>query len=208
MVTDEDTFTVSSGFIGNFKLGDNINHTLAVLATLYQMQRAAIDEKDGQLLCKPISIFFGSICEAILHDLLCVRVKRHTFEGVKNVGREVLASIQGSHIDDFSKYIASAKKHDLLKDAGPRIYDSLEELRKLRNRMHIQNAKGHFESDDDKAFTMQRQTDAEKTLEKVIKVVATKYPRPSSMQGFVADFELPWSEHFPKLISQVLAANK
>jgi len=49
MLTDEDAFTVSSGFIGNFKLGDNFNHTLDVLAILYRMQRADGDKNDARL---------------------------------------------------------------------------------------------------------------------------------------------------------------
>ena len=38
-------FTVSAGFIGNFKLGDNINHNLNVLAYLYERQA---DEHDDE----------------------------------------------------------------------------------------------------------------------------------------------------------------
>lgn len=192
MTTDvqQDTFMVSSGFIGNFKLGDNINHTLDVLALLYQTQRAA----NSSLLCKPIIVFIGSICEAILHDLLCVRIKRHTVEGVKNVAKDVMDCIRGKHIDRFEHYIANVKKHDLLKDA--RLYDSLVELRKLRNRIHIQNTKGDFDLDDSKTFTMARQREAEKTLEKVIKIMAKDYPRKPSCQDHVRDFQLPWSERF------------
>lgn len=187
----QDTFTVSSGFIGSFKLGDNLNHTLDVLTLLYQTQRA----DTSSLLCKPITILLASVCEAILCDFHD-RMKRFTREGVGNVAESVLDYVRGTHIDEFSKYIASAKKHNLLKDAGPRIYDSLEDLRKLRNRVHIQNKKGHFEPDDGHAFTMSRQIEAEKTLERVLKLMAERHARPASAQGYVADFQLPWSEHF------------
>ena len=186
----QDTFTVSSGFIGNFKLGDNINHTLDVLAVLYRTQQA----DNSSLLCKPIIVFIGSICEAILYDLLCVRIKWHTVEGVKNIGKDVLAYVRRKHFDKFEHYIVSVKKHHLLKDA--RLYDSLDDLRKLRNRIHIQNTKRHFDDDDGAAFTMDRQREAEKTLEKVIKIMANDYPRKPSCQGHVRDFQLPWSEHF------------
>src|SRR5688572_6161374 len=106
-------FIVSSGFMGKFKLGDNINHTLEVLKTLDGVQRA---DENPTLLCKPITILIGSICEAILYDFH-FRMKRHTFEGVKNVAESVLDYVRGVHLDEFGKYIASAKKHGLLDDA-------------------------------------------------------------------------------------------
>jgi hypothetical protein len=187
-----ESFTVSSGFIGNFKLGDNINHTLDALSLLYETQRAG---ESPSLLCKPIIILVGSICEAVLYDLLCVRIKHHTVEGVKNIAKDVVNRIRGSHIDEFGKYIASVRKHDLLKDVE--LYESLDELRKLRNRIHIQNTKAHFDPDDGKTFTSARQREAEKTLEKVIKTMARDYPRKGHCQGYVGDFRLPWKAHFP-----------
>lgn len=187
-----DAFTESSGFIGNFKLGDNVNHTLAVLSLLYETQRRV---NDSPLLSKPIIFLIGSVCEAILFDLLEVRAKQFTGEGISGIERDVRDAIRGSHIDTFSKYIACIRKHNLLEGDGP--YDSLEELRKLRNRIHIQNEKGDFQRDDGDAFTMARQRDAEKTLEKLIKTMADRFERPLHTQGHVEDFRLPWREHFP-----------
>jgi hypothetical protein len=44
-------FTVSSNFIGNFKLGDNINHNLEILQLLYrQFDQSKFRNK--RLLCK------------------------------------------------------------------------------------------------------------------------------------------------------------
>jgi len=58
---------VSSCFILNFKLGDNINHNLSVLALLYDYYNRE-DEDGKRLLCKPIIILLVSIIEAVLHD--------------------------------------------------------------------------------------------------------------------------------------------
>lgn len=185
-------FTVSSRFIGNYKLGDNINHTLAVLSELYDSQRSS---KSSSLLCKPIIILIGSVCEAVLYDLFCVRIDTHTVEKVKGIADEVMHEIRGKKVDKLEHFIAAVKKYDLFKDA--RLYESLDELRKLRNRIHIQNTKGHFDPDESKTFTIARQRQAEMTLEKVIKTMALEYPRKQSCQGYVGDFQLPWSEHFP-----------
>lgn len=188
-------FTVSAGFIGNFKLGDNINHNLKILAYLYQRQ-ADPHDTDAWLLRKPVTIVLGSICEAILHDLH-LRMRTHTIEGVQGIANSVLNYVRGKKIDKFERYISSAKKHSLLGPPTEAIYDDLEQLRKLRNRVHIQNEKFDFEPDDSHAFSKDRQIAGEKTLEKLIKTISTNHPRPAGVNGYVQDFQLPWGEHFP-----------
>ena len=188
-------FTVSAGFIGDFKLGDNINHNLKILAYLYQRQNDPTDT-DAWLLRKPAIILIGSICEAVLHDLH-MRMSLYTVEGVKGIATSVLSYVRGKKIDKFEQYIASAKKHSLLGVPTESIYDELEQLRKLRNRVHIQNEKNHFEPNDSQAFSAARQVSAEKALEKLLKTVSSNHPRPAHAAGHVDDFILPWGEHFP-----------
>lgn len=188
-------FTVSAGFIGNFKLGDNINHSLKILAYFYQRQADPLDT-DAWLLRKPIIIILGSICEAILHGLH-MRMKLYTNEGVRAIANSVLSYVRGKKMDKFEQYIASAKKHSLLGPPTETIYDNLEQLRKLRNRIHIQNEKNDFESNDSQAFSRVRQISGERTVEQLIKAISTNHPRPAGVCGHVADFQLPWSEHFP-----------
>lgn len=188
-------FTVNSGFIGDFKLGDNINHNLEILEYLYARMADPADH-DSWVLRKPAVIIIGSICEAILHDLH-MRINVFTREGVTGMATSVLSHVRGKKLDKFEKYIASAKKHKLLGPSSDAIYNDLEELRKLRNRVHIQNEKGHFEPDDGRAFNSRRQESAEKALEKLIKTVAINHPRPAHAAGHVQDFNLPWHEHYP-----------
>lgn len=189
-------FTVSAGFIGTFKLGDNINHNLEILAYFYQRQADPHDTDASWLLRKPIIIILGSICEAILHDLH-MRMKTYTNEGVRGVAISVLSYVRGKQIDKFEHYISSAKKHSLLGPPTEAIYDDLEQLRKLRNRVHIQNEKNDFEPNDSQAFSRDRQISGERTLEKLIKAISTNHPRPAGVSGHVSDFQLPWNEHFP-----------
>src|SRR5688572_17713989 len=139
-------FAVNAGFIGDFKLGDNINHNLEILAYCYQRQ-ADPHDADAWLLRKPIIIILGSICEAILHDLH-MRMKIYTSEGVRGVAISVLSYVRGKKIDKFEHYISSAKKHSLLGPPNEPIYAELDQLRKLRNRVHIQNEKCDFERNE------------------------------------------------------------
>jgi hypothetical protein len=188
-------FTVSSGFIGRFKIGDNINHNLDVLALLYRYSADGNDE-DKRLLCKPVTVALISIVEAMLYDFH-LRCRDFTQEGVAALSETTLAYIrQLGRIDEFATCIASAKRHNLFYDGDGSFYETLEELRKLRNRIHIQNTKGQFEPDERDAFSTDRRTQAERALEKVAKALAQKYPRKKHVQGYVRDFQMPWREHF------------
>jgi hypothetical protein len=188
-------FVISSNFIGNFKLGDNINHNLEILALLYRQYKVA-DKYDKRLLCKPIILLIVSIIEAVLHDLH-FRIRKHTFEGVRNVTETVADYVrQLRRVDELEKYIVSAKKHDFFDAADSKFYESMDELRRLRNRIHIQNTKNDFEPDEFKAFTESRKKQAERVCEKTLKTMATKFTR-GAEYGYVGDFNVPWTEHFP-----------
>ena len=58
-------FVVSSNFIGNFKLSDNINRNLRIVALLYQQFYLANDQ-DKRLFCKPIILIIVSVIGAVL----------------------------------------------------------------------------------------------------------------------------------------------
>jgi hypothetical protein len=180
--------TISSGFIGSFKLGDNIVHNLDVLRELYATQKAGTP-KQQELLRKPIIVAIASIAEAVLFDLY-LRINSFTREGVVNIPQAVLDEIRTKTIDEFAKYIDNAKSKSLL-GPNPSIYDALTELRKLRNRIHIQNTRSHFEPDEIDAYNATRQSAAEDTLETLLKYMEHAYPRTADKKC-VADFVLPW----------------
>ena len=183
--------TINSSFIGNFRLGDNINHNLDVLAVLYRHFADANDE-DKRLLCKPIVLGIASIVEAVLYDLH-LRKRTFTREGVSNLAATALDYVKGKRIDDFEKFVASARKHDFFPQGDAGFYDRLTVLRQLRNRIHIQNEGGHFEPLELNAFTEARKIEAERMLEKTLVIMAERYARPHK---YVLDFELPWEAHF------------
>lgn len=187
-------FVVNAQFIGDFKLGDNINHNLKILSYLYR-RLADPTDIDSWLLRKPIILLIASICEAILHDIH-LRMRTYTSEGVLGIAIPVLKYIRVKKIDKFGTYISSARKHSLLGAPTEDIYNDLEQLRKLRNRIHIQNDKNHFEPNDSETFNRNRQTSAERTLEYIIKLISENHTRPADMRGHVDDFQIPWNEHF------------
>lgn len=191
-------FVVSSCFVWDFKCGDNIGHNLRVLELLYAYFDDA-SPKQQRILCKPITITLISISEAVLYDFHA-RINGAKWE-VQNLSDRVLEAITERRIDRLAKYIASAKKDDFFDVGDTNFYERLEELAVLRNRIHIQNEKNHKPRDEWEAFTPDRKKQAERVLEKVLKTMALKFPRPTQAQNYVSDFCLPWDEHLPKVSS-------
>lgn len=182
--------TYESKFIGDFKLGDNIVFNLSILKSLYKY-RAEGNQAQQVYLQKPITLLNISIIEALLYDFH-LRIKWFTREGV-GLPQKMLDAIRSKQLDEFAKYIDSAKKNDFFDLKDTVFYDKLDELRKLRNRVHIQNTKNHFERDDRHAFSEARMILSEQALEQVIKTLAEKHPRDHK---YVQKFELPWDSHF------------
>jgi hypothetical protein len=185
--------TIESKFIGDFKIGDNIVYNLNILALLYNQFNASDAEK-RRLLCKPIIVSLGSIVEASLHDLH-TRIRTFTIEGVRNVQLAAIEQIRNMEkLDDFGKYINAAKTHDLFDAADTAFYDDLGTLRKLRNRVHIQNTKRILERDEYQVYTPARKVLSERVTEKTLRTLATKFARD---QDHVDQLRLPWNAHFP-----------
>ena len=183
-------FIVSSCFIRRFKIGDNINHNLETLRLLYALSDE--DSKKRVPLRKPIILILVSVAEAMLYDFL---VRIQSSEHMATLPAETVEVLQTKKYSQLNHFIAIARSHDLL-SAGDELYDQLDKLRKLRNRIHIQNEKNHFEQDERVAFRFQRQREAESVLENIAKSLALYHPRKTTTHGFVADFEFPWDEHW------------
>lgn len=185
--------TVKSHFVGNFKVGDNIVYNLQLLKILYR-QFETLNENEKVLLCKPIIITLVSICEAVLFDLN-YRINKFTSQGVQNISKQTLTAIRKLKLSKYEKHIDCVEKYLLFGPTKTKIYERLHELRKLRNRIHIQNKHGDFEPDEIKAFSLKRKMDAEKTTEFILKCASIKFGRPKHCYH-VEDFVLPWKNHF------------
>lgn len=189
-------FEVKGNFICIFKTGHNIVYNLRVLTALYEQYERS-DSYVKLLLCKPIILLNAAITEAILHDFH-VRLRNNVYEGVTNITGTVMSYIQDRKIDEFGKYIASAKKHDFFDLAQTGFYAKLDQLRMLRNRVHIQNTENKLEEFENNVFTIERKELSEAILETVAKTMAHKYARIERLH-FSKNFVFPWQERFPTL---------
>lgn len=189
-------FIVSSSFIGNFKIGDNINYNLKVLKALYH-SRNFLPEDGRVYLEKPITVILVSICEALMYDFI-FRSKSFTREGIDGLDDEQLELLRNQKSYSMEDKIKLIQNLNLLKTNDTKVYQYLGYLVKLRNRIHIQNEFQNLELDEVNAFTVSRRVEAEKMLELFMRKLGSLYPRPQHivMSQFVEDFELPWNAHF------------
>ena len=184
--------TYQSDFIAKFKLGDNIVYNLKISNQLYAARNAA-DAAEKLYFNKPIILQNVSITEALMYDFI-YRMRRFTLEGVKSLPEQVLWHFKSKKIDKLYSYIEHFKKHSIFDNSDFNIYEALDELRRLRNRVHIQNEKHELEADDRKAFNNDRLILSEKCLELTVKVLSEKHSRP--IGGYVQSFTLPYAAHF------------
>lgn len=184
-------FILSSDFIGDFKVGDNLVYGFEILTELYN---CSVDNDNASLLIKPILLIQVSIIEAMLDDLINMRVQNFTREGVGEIEEATLARIRKITTDKLAVCIAQCRKHELIGGRESEYYQHLDSLRKIRNRLHIQNNLGHTPRDEADLFTAEVKHLSERTLEYVALQLHLRYQRPIGCRC-VSDFEVPWDRH-------------
>ena len=189
--------SIDSHFIGNFKDGDNICYNLNVLRALYEAKDCEAI-RSPSYLNKPQIILIVSVIEAALDDLI-YKIRKYTNEGVPNIPDEVNVKVRRNvkSYRKFENYISLAAKYDFFDVEGTNFYTRLDELRKIRNRIHIQNSKQYQPLSEMGVFTQANLTLAEKICEYTLKKMSSKFPRNYTARNYVEDFELPWEPHYP-----------
>jgi len=136
----------------------------------------------------------GSIVEAAL-DQIIYRAQNYTTEGVPNIPAEVLKKIRDTKIERFNNIIQAMKTHKLLDGVGATIYNDLDHLRKLRNRVHIQfdDEPVGLGRNDHEAFNDKNVAWSLSLCIRVLKHLGEKFPRPEALGVFAHDVSIPKS---------------
>jgi hypothetical protein len=179
------TEILTCNFIGEFKVGDNIERNAKSLCKL------VTDNKDD-VFNKLIVVQAGSIVESAL-DQIFWRAKNHTKEGVPNISEEDRKEIAEKKIGRFKVIIEKMEEYELLDGLGDDIYEELETLRQYRNRVHIQldDEPEGISRDEDKAFSAAIVKWALALNIKVLKHLIEHYPRPAELAQYAHPIELP-----------------
>lgn len=176
-------------FFWNFKRMDNVNYNFEILDALYTAKKDTEDRHFN----KPIILIVMSIIECMLYDFLD-RIRRRSTDPLPNIKFSIIAYIQGSKdTDELREVIKQVKSQNLLlATAGDTIYSDLEQLRKVRNRIHIQNKYDLLNKNEYDVFTNVETKKAEICLERVCEVLCNSYPRGSNNPIPMDDFPRPW----------------
>ena len=177
-----DTVEISSSFVADFKVGDNI---VSNAHALYELVAAENDAFN-----KLIVIQCGSVLEACLNEII-YRAVSFTKEGLPNISKQHQAAIANEKNDTFYQLIDVFKTHKLLDALGAGIYDELHKLRRYRNKIHIQTDVKDAPRDEEKLFSADVRKWATSTTLKTIEFLSKTYARPEGIEGYVNTILLP-----------------
>lgn len=174
-------------FIGDFKVGDNISYNASALCRLSQLN-------ENGCFNKLMLIQAGSIVEASLAEIV-YRAQNFNQEGVSNISEADRLAISQKEIERFKTIIDVMKKYKILDGLGKDIYDELDQLRKYRNRVHIQNdaeIKG-VPRDELRAFNGDILKWALALNVRILEHLNDRFPRPKAIEQFAHKLDLPKS---------------
>jgi hypothetical protein len=184
---------VSSIFIANLKLGDNIKYNIDCLNCLYS--KGVI--KQAKFI-KFAIITEVSIIEAVMVDFIR-RVKVHTreFQYLDEKTRKQLRNLKSDN--PHWKFDESIKKFRHFRIIGnPEvIYKELDYFRTIRNKVHIHNLT--INKNERILWDYEHLIRAERILEYTLKYMCNNYPRPLN-EDFIGGFKLPWQPHYTNSI--------
>ncbi len=177
-------------FFWDFKRMDNVNYNFEIVELLY---KAKIDNGNDKHFNKPIIIHLVGIIECILYDFEG-RIRGFRNDPFPSITPEEVEYVRSEkYTDELKKLIPRFKEQNLLRVAsGETLYDDLEHLRKVRNRVHIQNRYGTAPRDEINAFTNTELVKTQECFEKVCNVFCNVYPRWNKNPMPMEDFPRPW----------------
>lgn len=175
-------------FFWDFKRMDNVNYNFEILEKLYEIKK----QQKTDLLNKPITITIISMMECMLYDFI-IRIKGHIYDKIPNLSQDIIDEIKDKYCEDvFGNIIAQVRKQDLLLASSSIIYDNLEQLRKIRNRIHIQNSKYELAADENSVFIDDNLNLAQNMFERICEILCNVYPRWGMRPIPMVDFPRPW----------------
>ena len=169
---------------------DNVNYNFDIITLLYKARK---ENQNDRRLNKPLLVLLVSVIECMLYDFV-VRIQTHTNDLIPNLPTTIIYYFRGiRETDELKVIIEKVRAQNLLRASGnDSIYDDLEVLRKVRNRVHIQNKYHLLERDESDVFTNTRIQLVEQVLERVCGVLCNVYPRWDKQPLSMADFPRPW----------------
>jgi len=175
----------------NFERKNNVDYNFEIINSLID---SACKSQDARFYYKPIFILMMSIIECALYDFLC-RIKQERYEGI-NLSKKEKSIIRKKDLPkQLKNYVDICKKHVLLGDPNPNIYDELYKYLEVRNRIHIQNLKQSRPVKELDLWDQSKIKSCGRLLEYIFLFICEKYPRPSNFHDNpdLKSFPTPWN---------------
>jgi len=159
-----------------------------MITTLW-LTRSKMPSHERWKFNKPIIILIAAISEACLYELV-TRARFNVREGVPNISQRHLEAIRSSKKDGLDYLTKTCKQLKILGHPKSDIYSNLEEVARLRDRIHIQNKHGFQPACEKTAFSEEKLVISEKTLEQILVILSRNYPR---RLCYTEPIYLPWN---------------
>lgn len=178
-------------FFWDFKRMDNVNYNFEIVEVLYDAKK---QNQNDRHFNKPLISILLSIIECMLYDFMN-RIRGFRWDSFPNITPEMIASVRGSsQTDEMKKLIDICRAENLLQiSSGSTLYDDLEELNKLRNRIHIQNKYNYAHADESVAFSDSKLLLAQSSFKSVCEALCNVYPRWNKSPIPMSEFPEPWN---------------
>jgi len=180
----------SKQFFWDFKRMDNVNYNFEIVELLYAAKR---ETGSNRRFNKPIIILIMAIIECSIYDFI-IRINEYSQDSFPNITQTVVSFFRGKkETDELRRLIPLIESQNLFRvPSGDSLYTDLEHLRKVRNRVHIQNKFSTLQQDEAKVFTNAELGRAQECLEKVYDALCNVYPRWQNQPISMNDFPRPW----------------
>ncbi len=180
----------SGQFFWSFKRMDNVNYNFEIIELLYAAKK--VNGNDPRFN-KPIIILMMAIIECTLYDFIA-RINQHRSDSFPNMTQVVISFFRNTkETDELKVLIPQIKSHNLLRvPTLDSLYSDLEHLRKVRNRVHVQNKYGTLHNDESAVFTDAEIIKVQECFVKVYDALCNVYPRWGKQPILMTDFPRPW----------------
>lgn len=170
---------------GDFKVGDNAVYNANILSDL-------IETNDHGRFNKLIVLQVASLLEVACIQIF-YRARNYHREGVPNISEKDRQAIAERQIDKFAVIIDNLNKYGILNKMGDKVYDDLHNLRRCRNKIHIQGdvELPEAQRDEDRLFTKKIVDWAVDLNWSILQYLNQNYARPDHIKGNVKPLRLP-----------------
>lgn len=176
----------------DYKRRDNVDYNFKIIESM-------IDSiKDSSEYCyyKPIFLIISSIIECLLYDFL-KKIYEHRYEKVPNLDKGDIEALQNIDLPNkLTNFSDICKKYSLL-GRDQEIYDRIQNIAKIRNRIHIQNQKNFRPLDESELWTKDQVKLCGSLLKDIFILMCERYPRPEKTTNHsnppLSNFPEPWA---------------